>query len=225
MHLAKDGVPVVIHDATLRRTGLRAGEVSRMTAKELGAVDVGSWFNRAYPALAHSDYEQQRVPTLAEVFQFLRNRPATIYVELKSNGGKAATDLVHAVAGLMRQFGMHERVVVISFDHAAVAQIKLLDPSIRTGSLFEPRRRPALTWGTQSMLKAAAACGANELLPHRLLARPKLIEQANNQGLRVVVWTVDEPAWVLRAGKLGIDALITNDPESLLAIRPPALGR
>ena len=70
VRLAKDGVPVVIHDATLRRTGLTSGEVAQMTSEQLANVNVGSWFNRAHPTLAREEYEQQRVPTLADVFQF-----------------------------------------------------------------------------------------------------------------------------------------------------------
>jgi len=51
VRLARDGVPVVIHDAKLQRTGSRADRVSQMTSAQLGEVDSGSWFNRARPAL------------------------------------------------------------------------------------------------------------------------------------------------------------------------------
>ena len=178
MRLAKDGVPVVIHDATLRRTGLTSGEVANMTSRQLANVNVGSWFNRAHPPLAREEYEQQRVPTLSDVFQFLRDKPGVIYVELKIDGADSSSDLVRAVADAIVQFGFQERVVVVSFELPAVTAIKSLNSSIRTGALFAPQRRPNVSWRAESILNAATDCGADELLPHRLLARPKLLEKA-----------------------------------------------
>lgn len=216
MRLAKDGVPVVIHDATLRRTGLTSGEVARMTSRQLANVNAGSWFNRAHPALAREEYEHQRVPTLSDVFQFIRDKPGVIYVELKIDAADSSSDLVCAVADAIVQFGFQERVVVVSFVLPLVAGIKSLHSSIRTGALFAPQRRPNVSWPADSILNAATECGADELLPHRLLIRPKLIETARDRRLPVVVWTVDDPAWVARAKNLGIQALITNEPVQLL---------
>ena len=218
VRLAKDGVPVVIHDATLRRTGLTSGEVANMTSRQLANVNVGSWFNRTRPPLAREEYEQQRVPPLSDVFQFLRDRPGVIYLELKFEGAGASSDLVQAVADALVQFGFQERVVVVSFELPAVTAIKSRNSSIRTGALFAPQRRPNVSWRAEAILNAATDCGADEILPHRLLARPKLLEKAGSRNLPVVVWTVDEQAWVARAADLGIQALITNNPAQLLNV-------
>lgn len=208
----------MIHDETLQRTGLTSGEVAQMTSSDLANVNVGSWFNCAHPALARDHYEQQRMPTLAQVFDLLRELFGIIYVELKADGADSSSDLVRAVSDAIVAVGFQTRVVVVSFDLPAVAEIKSLNSSIRTGALFSPRRRPDLSWRADSILKAATECGADELLPHRLLARPKLIEKANSRNLPVVVWTVDDQAWVTRAKTLGIHALITNDPAQLLNV-------
>jgi glycerophosphoryl diester phosphodiesterase len=208
----------VIHDATLARTGLTSGEIAQMTSEQLANVSVGSWFNRAHPTLAREEHEQQRVRTLPDVFQFFRDKPGLIYVELKTDGANSASDLVQAVAHAIIACGFHNRVVVVSFDLPAVAEIKSLHSSIRTGALFAPSRRPDVSWRADSIVKAAAECGADELLPHRMLARPKLIEKASSRNLPVVVWTVDNQAWIPRAKELGIHALITNDPARMLAL-------
>jgi glycerophosphoryl diester phosphodiesterase len=42
VRLSRDGVPVVIHDATLQRTGLRSEAVATLSAEHLATVDVGS---------------------------------------------------------------------------------------------------------------------------------------------------------------------------------------
>lgn len=218
VRLAKDGVPVVIHDATLRRTGLAWGEVAKLTSDQLANENVGSWFNRAQPALAREEYEQQRVPTLAQVFELLHERPGTIYVELKTDGADSSSDLVQAASGAIIASGFQDRTVVVSFDLPAVAEIKTLNSSVRTGALFTPRNRPDVSWRADSMLSAATDCGADELLPHRLLVRPKLVEKAHARNLPVVVWTVDDPAWLAHAKTLGIHAVITNDPASMAVV-------
>src|SRR6185295_1303429 len=56
VRLASDGVPVVIHDSTLRRTGGLNQRVADLSSQELSKVDVGTWFaprfaNEAAPSL------------------------------------------------------------------------------------------------------------------------------------------------------------------------------
>ena len=217
VRLAKDGVPVVIHDATLRRTGLTSGEVAQMTSTELANADVGSWFNRAHPKLAREEYDRQRVPTLAQVFELLRNRPGIIYVELKTDHAASPSELNQAVSHAIAAYGFQARVVVATFDLPAITAVKSLNASIKTGALFAPRHHPNLSWRVDSMLNAAIEHGADQLLPHRLLARPRLIEKALDRRIPVAVWTVNDRAWVMRAKTLGIHSLITNDPARMLA--------
>jgi glycerophosphoryl diester phosphodiesterase len=45
------------------------------------------------------------------------------------------------------------------------------------------------------------------------------VQKAKDAGLHVAVWTVDDPVWIERAKKIGIDALITNNPAAMLAHR------
>lgn len=216
VRLARDGVPVVIHDATLRRTGLTTGAISRLDSKKLGQTDVGTWFNQANPKFARREYAGERIPTLAKIFEFWQNKAGTIYVELKSERDDAAKDLAHAVAKLVKAFKLQDRVVVISFNLAAVASIKKIDSSIRTGALFGSTRMVGRNW-SENILAARADCGADELLLHRLLSRRRLVEKAHEIDLPVVVWTVDDAKWVERARLLKLHALMTNDPAKLLA--------
>ena len=66
------------------------------------------------------------------------------------------------------------------------------------------------------MIDRALEVGASVLALHHRLVKAPLIERAKLAGLRVVVWTVDELAWVARARSLGIEALITNDPARMI---------
>lgn len=219
MRLARDGVPVVIHDATLRRTALKTGVVSQLTSDELTKIDVGTWFNRTTPKLARNEFSEERIPTLHQVFELFRHESGVIYVELKSEKNDVADELARSVVQLIRRFKFQRLVVMISFDHAAIAAVKTFDSSIRTGALFGSTRIRGQAWRTDSILEATADCRADELLLNRLLARKKLIEKADAANLPVVVWTVDDAKWVERARLLNLHAVMTNHPAKLLAAR------
>jgi len=217
VRLSRDGVPVVIHDATLRRTGLRQEAVARMTAKQLGEVDAGSWFNRAHPQRTREEYARECVPTLDQVFRRFPDRNAQLYVEMKTAAGEGFVDLTRAVAQLIKEHKLNSRVVVVSFDLAAIAQIKRIDAAVRTGALFEPKSDLTTVVRKQRMIKAAIDYGANEILLHRSIATRGAVRLAIESDLLVVVWTVDDPKWIGRARSLGIHALITNDPANTLS--------
>jgi glycerophosphoryl diester phosphodiesterase len=221
VRLAKDGVPVVIHDATLRRTGLREGVVASMTSGELGRTDVGSWFNRAHPPLAQAEYLRQSVPTLAQVFDLFKKRVGVIYVEMKTEkADDTYVELAGSVAQLVDDQRLGSRVVIVSFNVNAIARIKEINPAIATGALFEPRRNTVKVLRKHPMITAALDCGAEQILLHRLIATQRLVALAAENDLRPVVWTVDEPKWLRRRTGFGIHAVITNDPALMAA---PAL--
>jgi glycerophosphoryl diester phosphodiesterase len=216
VRLAGDGVPVVIHDATLRRTGLREGLVASITSAELGQMDVGTWFNRAHPELAQVEYSRQFVPTLEQVFGLLKKRDTraeVIYVEMKTDKAEDTyVDLAGSVAQLINDHGLRSRVVVVSFNLKSLAQIKLIDSSIATGALFEPRRNPVKVLRKHPLINAALKCGADQILLHRLIATRRLLDLANESDLRPVIWTIDDPKWMRRRAGFGIHAVITNNP-------------
>lgn len=221
VRLSRDGVPVVIHDANLRRTALREGLVAEMISREIGMTEVGSWFNRAHPQLARAEYTRQFVPTLDQVLAFVKNHPkaVAIYVEMKTDQAESTyVDLSRAVVQLIRNQGLGGRVVVVSFNLKAIAQIKTIDPSIHTGALFEPRRNTVKIIRKHPMISAALECGAEEILLHRSIATRRNVDLSLESDLRPVVWTVDDPKWVRRAATSGIHALITNNPAVMVKV-------
>jgi glycerophosphoryl diester phosphodiesterase len=221
VRLSRDGVPVVIHDASLRRTAQLEEIVAAKTSGDLQLVDVGSGFNRAHPELARDEYRTQTVPTLAQVFELFSQRPnlsKIVYVEMKNDqADETYVDLARAVAQTIKANRMHARVVVVSFNLRAVAEIKSIDSSITTGALFEPRRNPVKLMRGHPLISAALACGAEEILFHRFIATRGLVDLARENNLRSVVWTVDDPQWLRRRSDRVIHAVITNKPGEVLA--------
>lgn len=221
VRLSRDGVAVVIHDASLKRTGLINRRVGDLTAAELGEVDVGSWFAELAEDPKQS-FSGEKLPMLAQVFELFSSQSGLLYVEMKCEpheGMQLAAELVR----LTRESEMVERVVVESFDHSAIAAVKRIDAGIRTAALFEPKlRRPISSIRRLKMVDAALAVGADEVALHYTLAAARVVEKARQAGLEVVVWTVDDPIWIERARSLGIKALIANNPGVLLRHRNEA---
>lgn len=216
VRLARDGVPVVIHDATLGRTALREGAVEALDSESLTALDAGTWFNLRHPALARESYARERIPTLARVFERFGARARVLYVELKCDGPSLAAPLARAVVELTRAYGLTGRVVVKSFAHALVSETRRLAPEVRTAALFDRNwSRPLVT--PSKIIAEAEACGANEISLHRSLLRRATAEAAHRRGLDVLVWTADTPFWLRRARSLGLRAVITNRPAEMRA--------
>ncbi len=216
VRLTRDGVPVVIHDATLKRTALREGRVESLASAELLETDAGSWFNQRFPSLAEDRFARERVPTLAQVFERLGPRAPLLYVEMKCDEPSSYAPLAAAVVRLVREHEMTALAVVKCFAHEAIREVKRLDSHIRTAALFEPRlSRPYVP--PRKIVAEALACGADEISLHHTLARRTVVEAARRQGLATLTWTVDSPSWLKRARTLGLRAVFTNRPALMRA--------
>ena len=224
VRLARDGVAVVIHDATLARTGSLTRRVANLTADELQAIDVGSWFRSSIAAKSSSldqNFAGETVPLLQEVFKLFEKNKGRLYLEMKAVAG-AGAELAAEVVRLIRQSRVCTHVVVESFDLSLIERVKTIDSSIRTAALFEPKLSKPTTILPRNLAELAQAAGADEIALHHSLARRRIVEQALRLNQRIVVWTVDNPAWVTKAQALQIHALITNNPARLLAARDAA---
>jgi len=222
VRLARDGVPVVIHDPTLNRTGRINARVAAMSSQELGRVDVGSWFDMQGNASSRRR-DLERIATLAETLEFLDDFEGPIFIELKCEDDNV-DDLTAAVCRDLEFSTLKRQAIVKSFKLQVIPRVKTLSPEIRTAALFAPQIMTILR-KEKHLVKIAAEFGADELSIHYSLATRKLMEKAEKRELPVNVWTVDNPRWVKRAAKLGIRSIITNDPVKLLARRAEILAR
>lgn len=224
VRLAKDGVPVVFHDTTLKRTALLDARVCDLTARELSKIDVGSWFNFKRERYANKKYSKETVPTLAQFFELMRGASdKAIYVELKCEDNNHYR-FARAVVEILQSSDLLNRAIVKSFEHECLFEIKKLLPKARVAALFRPNPARILRPG-RKLVKPALRLNAEELSLHYTLATAMALRKAHNANLRTVIWTADHPAWVKRAFKLGIHGIITNNPARLLARREQLLAK
>ena len=142
------------------------------------------------------------VPGLRDLFELMAGNSLLLCLEIKSR----EPELAALCCRMVREFGFTERIIIECFDLNVLRHVDL-----RKAALFEPRMQTE-----QSVIDRSLAVGATVLALHHRMAKPSLVEKAKLAGLTVVIWTVDDPTWVLRARSLGIAALITNDPARML---------
>jgi glycerophosphoryl diester phosphodiesterase len=113
VRLARDGVPVVIHDATLSRTAGVRGRVADMSADQLNQFDV---------------------PSVAQLFDLFKSNELVLYLELKDK----QIQLVEECCRLVGHYRLKDRVIFACFEHSVLQTIKKIDPSLKTAALFQP---------------------------------------------------------------------------------------
>ena len=224
VHLSRDGVVVVHHDAMLDRTTGARGPLAERTADELARVDAGYWFTGVRlkaDATGDGDYPFRGqgigIPRLSEV---LTRYPAIpLIIELKVN----RPELAERVLDEVRRAGAVDRVAFGSFGWRVLHAARALEPGIPTGASQEEVRwalyRSWVRWPLgrprYRELQVPEQAGSTRVVT------PRFIEHAHRAGLLVKVWTVDDPADMRRLLEWGVDALISDRPDLAAAIVAP----
>ena len=209
VRLSKDGVPVIIHDATLRRTTSGHGRVRDRTAAELKQLDAGSWFNRRSPERADPRYAREKIPTLAETLAWARSRPCLAYIEIK-RGWLRYPGIEERVLAEIHRAAMLPLVTVISFDLPTLRRLRRMDRQIALGIDFT---RPL------AAVRLARSIGASAVLPRARFTSRLSIVRCQQAGLAVVVWDVEQVRSMRRQAAAGVDGIITGHPGNLAALQ------
>jgi glycerophosphoryl diester phosphodiesterase len=132
VHLTKDGYPVVVHDEKLGRTSNGTGLIKDKTLEELKELDFGSWFSE--------EFKNQSIPTLDEVMELISTENILFNIELKS-GAVLYHDIERIVVDMVKEYEMEERVIISSFNHYSLLEVKKIAPEIKIGFLYSATRK------------------------------------------------------------------------------------
>ena len=106
-------------------------------------------------------------------------------------------------------FGMHERVIVSSFNHESIQRFYQSQPTIQTGALFA-----SLVTNIEHYLKTLPSDALHIWYFH---AYRKIIQDALANGVTVRAFTVNDVAIAKELQSLGVEAIFTDDPGLMLA--------
>ncbi len=196
---SRDGVPIVMHDPTLDRTtdavarwGRKDVRTDQTATAQIKALDAGAWFS---PAFAGT-----RVPLLTEALDTIQRGSVTL---IEHKAGDADT-----CARLLRARGLINRVVIQSFDWEFLRALHALASELTLGALGPTGPEKSLS---PAQAAAVVALGARIIVWNEAVT-PEGIRAAHDGGLKVWVYTVDDPEKARALVALGVDGIITNRP-------------
>lgn len=205
---SRDGHLVVIHDATLDRTtdatnrwGGRDLRVADYTLPELRSLQAGGWFRPPHPGV--------QIPTLDEALATIQRGGITL---IERKAGDAAT-----CVRLLQEKDLINRVVVQSFDWEYLRDFRRLEADQVLGALGPPSSRDGrkLTVEEKQLstdwLDEIRTLGVQIVVWNRQVDTA-VVEAAHARGLKVWVYTINEPNVATQLLAAGVDGIITDNP-------------
>jgi len=193
VQLHESGALLLFHDLTLERTTNGRGLLAAQPFEALRQLDAG---------------QGQQIPTLEEALELIEQRTG-VNIELKTADGTA-----EAVAGVVRNYVAAgwpaEKFLVSSFHLPELWEFKQLAPEIPVGALVGG---VPLDWAA-----CAIELGAASLNLSSEFVDPRLITDAHAHGIKVYVYTVNDPAEMRMLQALGVDGVFSDYPERALAL-------
>ena len=196
VQLTKDGELALIHDETVDRTTDGKGYVKDLTLAELKELDASFKFKGKYGV--------NRVPTLREYFEIAAPAGIITNIELKTSVF-LYTGIEEKALELIDEFGIRDKIVVSSFNHASAKYMQSLAPDMVYGFLEESRIIDALPY--------TASHGMQGYHPEFHMVDDDFMKTANDLGLKINVWTVNEEEEMREMKRLGVHMIIGNWPD------------
>ena len=141
----------------------------------------------------------EKIPTLEEALDFL-DKKVKILIELKETG------LERKVLGFVNAKGLKNNVIVVSFHEEALRKVRELEEEVETGLIYVRHKNP---------IKAALELRANYLLSLYRFTHAANVRKAHENGLKVIVWTINKQEEVLDYVKKGVDGVASDKPDIL----------
>jgi len=217
VHRTRDGVPVLIHDASVERTTDGRGPVSDLDLADLQRLDAGHRFSldggRSFPFRGQG----VRIPTLADALSSL---PDTRFnLEIKAPGG----ELAESVLAVIRELGREHTTLVTAGEEAIMVPLRAAWAAVRV--------RPALGASDADVLEVVRSALANEApatdsmalqIPTEFAGSPlatrELVSHCHGHDIQVHVWTINDPREIRRLLALGVDGIVTDYPGRMAAL-------
>ncbi len=237
--------PAFVRDVHGRWLAHEGPAIFSLTLDELRRYDIGRLnpdhrYARQWPQQQPADGE--RFPTLGQLVELVQasGRPVRLSLETKltPTSGAEAPDpatFARAVVGELRRAAVVDRATIQSFDWRTLVEVKRIAPEVATACLtieaenFDTVRADASgasPWhaglkradygDSLPRLVSAAGCGTWSMFWRNLT--PALAAEAKALGLRLLPWTVNDPAIMARLIDLGVDGIITDYPDRLRAV-------
>ena len=214
---------------------------AQLQSYDVGRLRPGSPYAARFPQQQGVDGE--RIPRLADVLTLVRTRGRArvrVGIEVKTFPERpqltaSPEAFVQALRGDLEGTGSAAMVAVLAFDWRVLSAVQRQMPQVATAALTEQQpgedtvrigsARPSPWLGgldprdlADSIERLVSASGAGTWGPDYLDLDAQRVERAHALGLRVVPWTVNEPAHMERLLGFNVDGMVTDRPDVLRAL-------
>ena len=184
-----DDVIVVAHDSDFMKVARSDLKVWDATNESLRDLDIGGWYA--------PEYSNQRVPTLRQALVLAKDKLGVV-IELKYYGRDR--NLESRVVDVVEQTGMASDIMIMSLNIDGLRKIAALRP----------------TW-TRGLLNTASIGDLTRLdldflALNSAAASLAMVQRAHKQGMKVYVWTINDPVQMSVMMSRGVDGIITDNP-------------
>ena len=107
---------------------------------------------------------------------------------------------------LAKKKNLKKNLIIVSFLENSLKKVRELDPEIETGLIYAKHSNP---------LKAALDLKAQWLLAFYRFTHTVNVQEAHENGLKIIVWTVNTPEEVAEMVKKGVDGVASDKPDIL----------
>jgi glycerophosphoryl diester phosphodiesterase len=202
VHTTSDGVLLLFHDETLDRVTDGHGRISELTAAEVASARIGGL---------------EPVPLFDDLVSALPG--VRLNLDVKD------WHSVRSLAAGIERHNLHDRVLVASFsDRRRRAVLKLLSRPVASSAgisanvLFFLLRPLPVAWLRRLLRRPMGDIQALQV-PVRYgafpVVTPGYVRRAHAMGLKVHVWTINDPAEMRRLLDLGVDGIVSDRADLL----------
>ena len=196
--LSQDGVPFLLHDATLDRTTNGVGTAGAQSWQALSQLDAGAWHSPAYSGEPLASFES--------VARYCLDHSYFLNIEIKPTPGLEA-ETGSAVANSAAQWFKNAAVLPLltSFQVASLQAAQQAQPHLPRALLLDEL--------TPDWLQTALGLGCVAVVCHYRLWNETTAAQVKQAGLKTLSYTVNDAASVQTLRALDTDGIITDRVE------------
>ena len=215
VHLSKEGVPVIIHDATLERTTSGKGFVSHFALRELKQLDAGFRFDPDKTGKFPFRGKGLTIPTLEEVLTSFPGHELSVEIKERSAA------ITHAVMALIKKHKSESRCIVGSKYSIVSKTMRDCYPHTRrfisqneiVMSYFEFKRNASKPAKDSKAVASMPLEKCGLLFDH-----VDFIRFLHQKEMTVFYWTINSAEQILDLAEKSADGIITDNPKNALAI-------
>lgn len=211
----KDDEIVVFHDETLDRTTNGSGFLHDYTLEEIKQLDAGSWFD--------SRFSNEKIPTLKEVLDLI-NGKCKVLIEIKHmdhpHYHTFAEKLVNVIN--LEKDGA-KWCILQSYENKYLEEVHALDDHIPTKKLLIGEdSAPLIAFYVETRLNLGRSEKEEQmkaLNPHFETLSPRRVFRMHARGFKVYTYPVNDRTDMIKVLNMGVDGIISDYPDRLIALR------